>query len=78
MCFCVIVVHRDNVDHNLMRKALITELRTFVDMSGFQTVTSIYFGGGELIGHVVIVAIEYFNIHASILHAHRNLICKKI
>ncbi|XP_065898861.1 radical S-adenosyl methionine domain-containing protein 1, mitochondrial-like isoform X2 [Dysidea avara] len=37
---------RDNVDHSLMRKALITELRTFIDMSGFHTVTSIFFGGG--------------------------------
>ena len=38
---------RATIDHSLMRKALITELRTFVKMSGFTTVTSIYFGGGK-------------------------------
>lgn len=37
---------RAGIDHNLMRKALIKELRTFIKMSGFATVTSIYFGGG--------------------------------
>ena len=45
-----------------MRKALITELRTFIDMSGFHTVTSIFFGGGECYyGCIVIVMIECFN-----------------
>ena len=37
---------RAAIDHNLMKKALIKELRTFIKMSGFATVTSIYFGGG--------------------------------
>ena len=40
-------MYRASIDHNLMRKTLVTELRTFIKMSGFTTVTSIYFGGGE-------------------------------
>ena len=35
------------IDHDLMEKVLIKELGTFIKMSGFDTVTSIYFGGGE-------------------------------
>ena len=38
---------RAAIDHNLMKKTLIKELRTFIKMSGFATVTSIYFGGGK-------------------------------
>lgn len=38
---------RATVDHNLMRKTLIKELQTFIKISGFTTVTSIYFGGGK-------------------------------
>lgn len=35
-----------------MRKALVKELRTFIKMSGFDTVTSIYFGGGK---HIIMI-----------------------
>ena len=44
---CFLMLCRAVIDRDLMKKALIKEFGTFIKMSGFDTVTSIYVGGGE-------------------------------
>ena len=43
-----------SVDHEKMTRCLMTEIKTIIENSWINNVTSIYFGGGESLSHSIV------------------------